>query len=180
MPHAVISPVVAGNRLFFTAFYEGCALLELDANRLEVRELWRRRGPNERTTDGLHSLIAAPILRNEHIYGIDSYGELRCLTMSDGSRVWEDRTVVPRSRWATAHMVQNGDDVWMLNERGDLILARFSPAGYEEISRGHLIDPTPGQLGRRDGVVWSHPAFAGRHVFARNDEVLVCASLAAR
>jgi len=28
-------------------------------------------------------------------------------------------------------------------------------------------------------VCWSHPAFANKHVFARNDEELVCASLAA-
>jgi hypothetical protein len=28
-------------------------------------------------------------------------------------------------------------------------------------------------------VVWSHPAFAGRCVFARNDKELVCVSLAA-
>ena len=36
------------------------------------------------------------------------------------------------------------------------------------------------QLKRKDGgVCWAHPAFANRHVFARNDEELVCASLAA-
>jgi beta-lactamase regulating signal transducer with metallopeptidase domain len=29
------------------------------------------------------------------------------------------------------------------------------------------------------GVCWSHPAFAYKHVFARNDRELVCASLAA-
>jgi len=29
------------------------------------------------------------------------------------------------------------------------------------------------------GVTWSHPAFAYRHVFARSDEEIVCASLAA-
>jgi hypothetical protein len=28
-------------------------------------------------------------------------------------------------------------------------------------------------------VCWSHPAFANQHVFARNDEELVCASLVA-
>ncbi len=31
----------------------------------------------------------------------------------------------------------------------------------------------------RGGVCWSHPAYAGKHIFARNDEELVCASLAA-
>jgi hypothetical protein len=43
-----------------------------------------------------------------------------------------------------------------------------------------LIDPTLEQLRRRGGVTWSHPAFAYRHVFARNDKELVCADLTAK
>ncbi len=67
----------------------------------------------------------------------------------------------------------------MFNERGELIIARLTPEGFQEISRAKLIEPTTDQLRRRDGVTWSHPAFAYRHVFARNDRELVCASLAA-
>ena len=67
----------------------------------------------------------------------------------------------------------------MFNERGELIIAKLSPDGYQEISRAKLIEPTRLQLNRRGGVCWSHPAFAGGHVFARSDEVLVCVSLLA-
>ena len=42
-----------------------------------------------------------------------------------------------------------------------------------------MIKPTLGQLPQREGVCWTHPAYAYRHVFVRNDEELVCASLAA-
>ena len=77
-------------------------------------------------------------------------------------------------------MVENGDRMWMFNERGELIIARLSPEGYQEISRAKLIEPTREQLRRRNGVCWSHPAFAYRHVFARNDKEIVCANLAAR
>ncbi len=75
-------------------------------------------------------------------------------------------------------MVRNGNRIWMFNERGELIIATLSPEGFREISRAKLIDPTLGQLRRRGGVCWAHPAFAYRHVFARNDKELVCASLA--
>ena len=75
-------------------------------------------------------------------------------------------------------MVRNGDKVWMFNERGELIISRLSPQGFQEISRAKLISPTLLQLRRRDGVTWSHPAFAYKHVFARNDKELVCAPLA--
>jgi hypothetical protein len=66
----------------------------------------------------------------------------------------------------------------MFNDRGELIIAELSPQGFHELSRAKLIDPTTEQLRRRDGVCWSHPAYAHRHVFARNDKELVCASLA--
>jgi hypothetical protein len=76
-------------------------------------------------------------------------------------------------------MVKNHDKFWMFNERGELVISKLSPKGYEEISRAKLIEPTQVQLGQRGGVCWSHPAFAYKHVFARNDEELVAADLSA-
>ena len=188
MPLGVATPVFARDALesdgepidvlFVTGFYDGSLALRVAREELAVEELWRRRGPNERRTDGLQSIISTPLIRGGHVYGVDSYGELRCLELDDGARVWEDDSAVPRARWATIHFVQNGERTWMFNERGELIVAELSPAGFRELSRAKLIEPTRGQLNQRDGVCWSHPAFAGRRVFARNDRELVCADLA--
>ncbi|MEM7306247.1 MAG: PQQ-binding-like beta-propeller repeat protein [Planctomycetota bacterium] len=177
MPLGVATPVLHGDLLFLTGFYDGSLLLRLAADELAVEEVWRRRGQNERSTDALHSIISTPLIRDEHIYGVDSYGELRCLRLADGERVWEDQTAVPRARWATIHMVQNGELTWMFNDRGELIVAELSPDGFDEKSRVHLIDPTRDQLDRRDGVCWSHPAFSERQIFLRNDEELICVDL---
>lgn len=177
MPLACATPLLHGEQLFLTAFYDGCAVLALDQNKTAIDEVWRRRGANERRTDGLHSIISTPIAIGDHVYGVDSYGEFRCLSLKDGSRVWEDKTAVPRKRWATIHFVKNGEHTWMFNERGELLLGKLSPQGFEELDRAKLIEPTRGQLNRRGGVCWSHPAFAYKHVFARNDKELVCADL---
>ena len=75
-------------------------------------------------------------------------------------------------------MVQHDDKIWMFNESGELIISKLSPKGFHEISRAKLIKPTKGQLNR--GVCWSHPAFADKHVYIRNDEELVCADLSAK
>ncbi len=179
MPIGIATPVVEEDRLFVTSFYDGSLMLRLRDDRPAVERLWRRAGPDERQTDALHSIISTPLLRNGYIYGVDSYGELRCLDASTGDRLWEDRTATPRERWSNIHFVRNGDKVWMFNERGELLITRLSPQGFEEIDRAKLIAPTTDQLRRRDGVTWAHPAFAYRHVFARNDRELVCASLAA-
>ena len=56
-------------------------------------------------------------------------------------------------------------------------LLRPTAEGYHEIGRMKIIEPTLTM--RRRAVVWSHPAFADRAVFARNDKEIVCVDLAA-
>lgn len=179
MPIGVATPVVEDRYLFVTSFYDGSLMLRLDSTSTAIHKVWHKRGRDEKHTEALHSIISTPLLIDGYIYGVDSYGELRCLDARTGQRIWEDQSATPRSRWSTIHFVRNGDRVWMFNERGELIIARLSPRGYEEISRAALIEPTLDQLRQRGGVCWAHPAFARRHVFARNDKELVCASLAA-
>ena len=178
MPIGISTPVASGNRVFITSFYDGSLMIGLDGAKTEATTLWRRKGFSEKKTDALHSIIATPLFLGDYVYGVDSYGELRCLDAKDGERLWEDTTAVPTARWSNIHMTVNGDRIWMFNERGDLIIAKVSPKGYEEISRAKLLEPTTDQLRQRGGVCWSHPAYAGRHVFARNDKELVCGNLA--
>jgi len=178
MPIGVATPISSGSRLFVTSFYDGSLMLRLDPDRLEVEPLWRAVGPDEQHTEGLHSIISTPIFLGDYLYGVDSYGELRCLEAATGKRLWEEDRATPRGRWSTIHFVRHEGQVWLFNEKGELIIAELSPAGYHEISRAQLISPTLEQLRQRGGVCWSHPAFAQRCVFARNDNELVCAELA--
>ncbi len=179
MPIGVATPVLHGDRLFVTSFYDGSLMLRLSHDRLAVEKVWHRVGRNERETDALQSIISTPIWLGDHIYGVDSYGQLRCLRADSGERIWEDQTATPRGRWSTIHFVRRNDKVWMFNESGELIIARLSPGGFHEISRAKIIEPTDKQLSRRGkGVCWAHPAFANRCVFVRSDKELVCVSLA--
>jgi hypothetical protein len=99
--------------------------------------------------------------------------------LETGERLWE--TFVPTSgksqRWGHAFVVKQGDRAFLFNEQGDLIIAKLTPEKYEEISRARLLEPDNRDPGRP--VVWSHPAFANRCVYARNDHEIVCASLSA-
>jgi outer membrane protein assembly factor BamB len=176
----IADPVLHRDMLFFSNFFDGSMLLKLERDRLAVTQVWRRSGEDEHNTDSLHSIISTPYLKGDYIYGVCSYGQLRCLDLMTGDRVWESLDAVPKARWATIHMVEHEGDIWMFNERGELIISRLSPAGFEEISRAKLITPTKGQLNRRGGVCWTHPAFAGGRVFVRNDKELVCADLRKR
>ncbi len=165
------------DRLFVAGFYDGSLMAQLADDKLEATELWHKVGPNEQQTKALQSIIGTPYFDGDYVYGADSYGQFRCLDANTGDRVWESLAAVPKARWATIHMVKNGDRMFLFNERGELIIARLSAKGYDEISRTKLIEPTTDQLNLRGGVCWSHPAFANRHVFARNDKEIVCADL---
>ena len=175
----IATPVLERGRLFMTSFYDGSIMLAVPSDELSAKQLWSRQGRDEQHTDALHSIISTPYAEGDYVYGVDSYGEFRCLDAKTGERVWESLEPTPKSRWSTIHMVKNNDRMWMFNERGELVIAKLSPQGYQEISRAKLIQPTRVQLPQRGGVCWSHPAFADKHVFARNDEEIVCASLAA-
>jgi outer membrane protein assembly factor BamB len=186
MPIGIATPVVAGDRVFFTGFYDGSLLLRLAEKNGKpwFEKLWQIAGRDERNTDALHSIISTPIMRDGFIYGADSYGELRCLNATTGERIWEDLTATPKARWSNLHFVdrmsaKSVQETWLFNERGELLIGQLSPDGFKEISRGKLIAPTEEQLRQRGGVCWAHPAFANRCVFIRNDKELVCASLAA-
>jgi outer membrane protein assembly factor BamB len=174
----VATPVVHDDRLFVTAFYDGSLMARLDRDKPAAEILWRKKGLDEQRTEALHSIIATPYFDGDNVYGVDSYGQLRCLDAKTGERVWESQAAVPKARWATIHMVRNGERMFMFNERGELIIAKLAPDGFHEISRAKLIEPTTAQLNQRGGVCWAHPAFADKCIFARNDREIVCASLA--
>ncbi len=161
-------------------------MIEFDAEKPEAREIWRGQGRSELPdrTEGLHSLITTPIFEGDTIYGVCSYGELRGLDAADGGRLWVSDEMTRQGRWSAAFMVKHGDRWFVNNDEGYLIIARFSRDGYEEIDRARLLKPTAnaGFGPRRFGeamVNWSHPAYANRHVVARNDEEIIRVSLAA-
>jgi outer membrane protein assembly factor BamB len=153
-------------------------MLRLDGKTPELA--WRSNEGNEIRSDKLHALMSQPLILGEYVYGICSYGQLRCLRRDTGERVWESQAAtVERARNVSAWLVRHEDRVLILNDRGELVLARLSPAGYSEIGRTQILEPTSSPGGRRErgAVVWSHPAFANRHMIWRNDREVVRVSL---
>jgi len=175
------TPVLSGTRLLVSSFYNGSLLLDLAREKSSV--IWRGKSSSEINTDGLHAVVNTPVIDGDYIYGICSYGQFRCLNLKTGERVWETMEVTKeKARWASGFIVRNGDRYFINNDRGELIIAMLSPKGYQEISRTQLIKPTTNPGNRRElgAVNWTHPAYANRHIFARNDEEIISVSLEKR
>ncbi|MEZ6060563.1 MAG: PQQ-binding-like beta-propeller repeat protein [Planctomycetaceae bacterium] len=166
----------SGNRLFLTAFYNGPLMLEVTADGASV--VWEGSSDSELEdqTDGLHSIIPTPWVDAENIFGVCSYGELRGLDAETGERLWMTREATGQGRWWNAFLIRHNDRFLIHNEQGDLIIANLTGDGYRELSRAKLIEPT--REVQRRMTIWSHPAFAMKSVFARNDRELVRVNLA--
>ena len=164
---SIATPRRAGDLLFISSFYNGSMMMKLDSQKPAAKQVWKIGGKNEHNTASLHAVLCTPVIQDDFIYGVCSYGQLRCLKAQTGERIWETFAATSgdagQTRWANAFIVANGDRYFLFNEQGDLIIAKFSPNGYQEISRAHLIEPTNLDPGR--AVVWSQPAFANRCVY---------------
>jgi outer membrane protein assembly factor BamB len=169
-------PRPIGNRLFITSFYNGPLMIEVGPEGKSAKIVWKGKSNSEERTDGLHSIMPTPWVNETHIYGICSYGQLRCLDAKTGKRLWETRAATGEGRWWNAFLIPHEDRFFIHNEQGDLIIAELTPAGYKELSRAKLVAPTRKVLDRM--TVWSHPAFAMQSVFARNDQEIVRVNLA--
>ncbi len=159
-------------------FYHGTAVLKLTSNPPDAEVVWSTPKGTGTNKESLNTLMAAPFVSDKFIYGFAGDGELRCISLTDGENVW--REFGPNGNraayFATTFIIPNGDRFFLYNDQGELIIARFDPEGYTELDRAKILQTTSFARGR--DVVWSHPAFAHRRMFARNDKEIVCVDLA--
>ncbi len=174
---AAATPRKVGDYLFVSCPHHGSLMIRLDKNKPAAKELWRGKSENLVQTEGLHALMNSPIVQDGHVYGVCNFGELRCLKADTGERVWEHLTTAKKRLSANTFLVPHGDRVFLFSDQGELIIARLSAKGYQEIDRAKVLEPNLSSRGT--DVVWSHPAFANQCMFARNESQIVCIALKA-
>jgi outer membrane protein assembly factor BamB len=170
---SIMGPRKAGDHLFAGGIGNKSLVLKLDREKPAAEEVWRGN-----TKKGLAPVNSTPFLEDGTLYGVDQPGQLRAVDLLTGKRLWETTAPTTGKEPAssgTAFLIKNGDRFFLFSETGELIIAKLSRTKYEEVSRCKLLDPTGLVFGR--DVVWSHPAFASRCCFARNDKEIVCVSL---
>jgi outer membrane protein assembly factor BamB len=148
-------------------------------------------GNMNKPPQGLSALMATPAYLKGHLYGIDMQGRLMCCDATDGKQKWQtfdpiiddkakaSKRPVRNIDCGNAFLIQLGDDsdkFLLFNDQGYVIQAKLSPEKYEELGRFKLLEPTHDARGRT--VVWSHPACANQHIYARNDSEIVAVSVA--
>lgn len=169
----IMTPIVVGDHLYIGGFQEKNLLLKLAKDKPGAEVVWR-----DKAKHGISAVNVQPIADGDLIYGFHEKGDLRAIKIPTGEIVWKNNGPfqgrTPPS--ATAFIVRQGDRYFLFAETGELVIARMNAEGYQEVDRTQLIKPTNFAFGRE--VVWCSPAYANRKVFVRNDEEIICVSLA--
>ena len=147
------------NVLFLSSAYQaGSRAIQLTQNGAvtEAAELW--------FTNRVRFMFLSAIRIGDFVYGTTGdFGPafLTALNIKTGESAWQVRG------FQRASLLYADGKAILMNEDGDLALARLSPAGAEILSRAKVFDT----------VSWTAPALAGTTLFARDREKIVALDL---
>ncbi len=175
---SIAQPMLDGDRMYVSSIHTEAVMIQLGNDSATAKELWRGEAKN-----AVHCSNAPPKFVDGVVYGTDCLqGDLIAVDGSNGDRFWQTFAATrPGERrfikHGTAFITRIGlsDRYFLMSENGDLIMARLTRRGYEELGRMRVVEPTNEAFGR--DVVWSHPAYANRTAYIRNDKEIVAIDL---
>jgi outer membrane protein assembly factor BamB len=183
-------PIYLEPRLWISApFRWGSQLLELTDEPPGYRTVWKNKL--------MSNDVASSVLVDGHLYGFDlrdtqsklqrpSRGQFRCVEFADASELWangdsgrsewkpdSESVVSPEKSASTsigqANVLYADGKLVMLNDLGELILARADTQQYQELGRVRILGGE---------ICWTPPALAYGRLYARNHSRAVCIQLA--
>jgi len=156
------TPTVVGDKLFISTGYGGRsargALFQLAPGQPE--QIW--------LNDDLETKMNSAVVYEGYVYCVSerSGGRLMCVGLDDGAVVWEEPSF---ARYGTL-MIAGGRLV-VLDERGELVIAKAVPDGYRELARAKVLESRS----------WVMPVLAGGRIYARSNKgELVCVDVRQR
>jgi outer membrane protein assembly factor BamB len=175
---SIATPRQVDDLIFVSNYYHGPLVVKLAKDKPEAEVLWRSKSNNPSKPHALHLVMTTPMVKDGYLYGLDGGGEMKCVKAATGEVAWSNGQPTDNSKanFLSAFMVENGDRYFILNDLGELLIAKMTPKGYEQIDKAFVLQPTYDAMGRM--ALWSFPAFARRCMFARNEEEIICVSLA--
>ena len=133
--------------LISSGYSTGCALIQVRGGK--ATELWRNKN--------LRAQINTPVPMGNHVYGIDGNtggGNLVCLDVNTGERNWIEKSVKGGS------LIRASDKLFVLTEKGELVIADASPAGFKEHLRTQVLKAR----------CWVQPTLSDGRLFLRDNE----------
>ncbi|MHC4779942.1 MAG: PQQ-binding-like beta-propeller repeat protein, partial [Planctomycetota bacterium] len=143
-------PVVTDKKIFISSGYgRGCALFDFSRGRFQ--KVWENKD--------IASHFGSAVIMGDHVYaphgntGRRDAG-VKCMELKTGKTVWENTC-------GFCSLVATKDKLIILNEQGELFIAKADPSSYQEISRCTAL---PG----RGAKCWNMPVLCRGRIYCRN------------
>lgn len=134
--------IVDGSRIFISSGYgHGCGLFEFDGSGL--KEIW--------ASKVMRTKMTGCVLVDGYLYGFDE-SVLKCIDLN-GKEMWSERGLGMGTLSATP------DRLIIMSGKGELIIAKATPKGFEPITREKVLD---------GGVYWTMPVLSDGRIYCRN------------
>ncbi len=140
----------------------GCALLSLKpaGDKFLAKPVWETHGK----ASALRNEWQTSILRDGYLYGLDNVGSagpithLNCVEAKTGKIVWQ------KKRFGKSNLIYADGKLWFTTMKGELVLVKATPKGYEELARSKPVLSMTRQA----------PTLANGHLYVRDDKDIVC------
>ena len=156
------SPVVGGDKgdiVYCSAGYGvggGAVQVSKDGAAWKVNQLWQT--PNETMNHWM-----TPVHSGGHLYGLFGFraqrsAPLKCIEIATGKELWA------KPGYGHGGTILIDGHILVQGDQGQLVLAKMSPAGYEEVARMQPLN----------GKCWTMPVVANGKVYLHSDKEVVC------
>lgn len=151
------TPIIHNKKIYISTGYQiGCGLFTFDGSQLKL--IYDNREMRNHFNNS--------ILHNGYLYGMDGNShvarrvKLVCMNFETGEVAWS------QGGFGCGSLIVVGDRILILSDSGDLVLAKASPKGYEELARSSFLE----------GRCWTVPTVIAGKIYGRNARGrLVCA-----
>jgi len=139
-------PIVYRNSVFLTSFTHGAGLLSITDGRPET--VYENKV--------LFNNLSPGLLLGEYLYAFSGEAkkdtDFRCLHLPTGELKWTRKDPFFGS------VICAQDKLIVLSDKGELLIAKASPNGFEPLARAHILN----------GTCWTPPALADGLLYVRN------------
>jgi outer membrane protein assembly factor BamB len=159
------TPITIDGGVFISAGENhGCVLLDIERNKGEyqIKERWSSLEPKSVMRNEWQTSVVV----GDYLYGFDNVGSagpithLSCILAKTGEPVWSE------TRFGKANLTLADGKLWITTMKGELVLAKATPSGYQELGRRRLFGKTRQSL-----------TIANGHGYIRDDREVLCLKL---